>query len=202
MYTIQKDETKSTAFVIDHFWKIFVTNLTALCQNKLSTYRYLCLHVVRDVQMKMVQWLIIRMQHRLLVYRGPDGIVGHQARRFLIALGVASSFRCFVVYLQQQQQQPFYRVSRYQKKHSPTHTYHHHQPSFIDFLCPLRSTASSPFNLHAWQFFAQPISKSSLVDLWVSNPPLHTPHISSPNHYRLFTTHAHTITTCFAVVPR
>jgi len=55
MYTIQKDETKSTAFVIDHFWKIFVTNLTALCQNKLSTYRYLCLHVVRDVQMKMVQ---------------------------------------------------------------------------------------------------------------------------------------------------
>jgi len=34
------------------------------------------------------------------------------------------------------------------------------------------------------------------------HPPLHTPYISSPNHYLLFAAHAHTITTCFAVVPR
>jgi len=34
------------------------------------------------------------------------------------------------------------------------------------------------------------------------HPPLHTPYISSPNHYLLVATHAHTITTCFGVVPR
>jgi len=33
-------------------------------------------------------------------------------------------------------------------------------------------------------------------------PPLHTPCISSPNHCRLFVTHAHTMTTCSAAVPR
>jgi len=33
-------------------------------------------------------------------------------------------------------------------------------------------------------------------------PPLHTPYISSPNYCHLFAAHAHTITTCFAVVPR
>ena len=33
-------------------------------------------------------------------------------------------------------------------------------------------------------------------------PPLHTPHISSPNYYLLFTTYASTITTCFVAVPR
>jgi len=36
---------------------------------------------------------------------------------------------------------------------------------------------------------AQPMSKSSLVNLLVWNHPLHTPHISSPNHCLLFTTH-------------
>ena len=35
------------------------------------------------------------------------------------------------------------RVSRYQKKHSPTHTYPDHQPSFISFFHLLRSIASS-----------------------------------------------------------
>jgi len=33
-------------------------------------------------------------------------------------------------------------------------------------------------------------------------PPLHTPYISSPNHCLLFAAHAHTITTCSAVVLR
>jgi len=46
--------------------------------------------------------------------------------------------------------------------------------------------------------FVQPLSKSSLV--W--NPPFHAPYICSPNHCLLFATHAHTIATCFAVVPR
>jgi len=55
---------------------------------------------------------------------------------------------------------PFYcplsgttRVSQYQKKHSPTHTYPDHQSSFICFLHLLWSIASSLFNLRAWQSF-------------------------------------------------
>jgi len=53
----------------------------------------------------------------------------------------------------QQQQQPFYdplsvttRVSRYQKKHSPTHHPDHH-PIFISFFHLPRSIASSLFKL-------------------------------------------------------
>jgi len=48
--------------------------------------------------------------------------------------------------------------------------------------------------------FAQPLSMSSLVYLLVWSPPPHIPYISSPNQYLLFTTHAHTIATCLAVV--
>jgi len=44
------------------------------------------------------------------------------------------------------------RVSRYQKKHSPTHNPDHH-PIFISFFHLLRSIASSVFKLHAWQSF-------------------------------------------------
>jgi len=50
--------------------------------------------------------------------------------------------------------------------------------------------------------FTQYLSKFSLVYLLSWHPPLHTPYISSPNHCHLFATHAHTIATCFAVVPR
>jgi len=46
------------------------------------------------------------------------------------------------------------RVSRYQKKHSPTHTYRGHQSSLICVLHLLESMASSLFNLHAWQSFS------------------------------------------------
>jgi len=58
----------------------------------------------------------------------------------------------------QQQQQPFYgplsgttRVSRYQKKHSPTH--HPDHPNFISFFHLPWSIASSLFKLRAWQSF-------------------------------------------------
>jgi len=58
-----------------------------------------------------------------------------------------------------QQQQPFYGplsgttwVSRYQKKHSPTHHPDHH-PIFISFFHLPQFTASSLFNLRAWQSF-------------------------------------------------
>ena len=44
-------------------------------------------------------------------------------------------------------------VSRYQQKHSPTHTYPDHQSSFVCFLHLLRPMASSLFNLHVWQSF-------------------------------------------------
>ena len=49
--------------------------------------------------------------------------------------------------------------------------------------------------------FPQSLSKFSLVSLLAWHPPLHAPYISSPNHCLLLATHAHTIATCFAVVP-
>jgi len=48
--------------------------------------------------------------------------------------------------------------------------------------------------------FAQPLSMSSLVYLLDWSPPPHIPYISSPNQCLLFTAHAHTVATCFAVV--
>ena len=48
--------------------------------------------------------------------------------------------------------------------------------------------------------FPQFLSKFSLVYLLAWHPPLHTPYISSPNNYLLFTSHARTISTCFTVV--
>jgi len=44
------------------------------------------------------------------------------------------------------------QVSRYQKKHSPTH-HPDHQPIFISFFHLPRSIASSLFKLRAWQSF-------------------------------------------------
>jgi len=46
------------------------------------------------------------------------------------------------------------------------------------------------------------VSKFSLVCLLALHPPLRTPYISSSSHSLLFAAHAHTIATCFAVVPR
>jgi len=50
--------------------------------------------------------------------------------------------------------------------------------------------------------FSQCLFKFSLAYLLAWHPPLHTPYISSPNHCLLFAVHAHTIATCFAVVPK
>ena len=113
-----------------------------------------------------------------------------------------SVYVCCYIMLQQQQQSlsgPLsrtVRVSRYQKKHSPTHHLDNH-PVFISFFRLPRSTASSLFKLCAW-LFAQPLSTSSLV--W--SPPPHIPYISLPSQCLLFATYAHTITACFAVVSR
>ena len=115
--------------------------------------------------------------------------------------------------LQQQQQQQFHShllgttwVSRYQEKHSPTHIYYDHQPSFV--------TASSIYyDPQHKQYSNQSICKldslctTSLQVLFGPLPLGIEPStsysiISSPNRYFLFTTHSLTDATCFAVVPR
>jgi len=80
------------------------------------------------------------------------------------------TFRHHLKTRQQQQQWPFYgplsgttRVSRYQKKHSPTHHRNHH-PIFISFFHLQWSIASSLFKLRAWQ------SSFSRLTIWISNP--------------------------------
>ena len=94
------------------------------------------------------------------------------------------------------------RVSRYQKKHSPTHTHCGHQSSLSAFSI-YYDPWHPPYSIHVlYNLFAQSLSKFSLVYLLTWYPPLHTPYISSPNHCLLFTAHAHTITTCSAVVLR
>ena len=60
------------------------------------------------------------------------------------------------------------RVSWYQKKHSPTHTYRGHQSSLICFIHLLRSMASSLFNLapstsYCIHFFTQSLSSFHFI---------------------------------------
>jgi len=98
--------------------------------------------------------------------------------------------------------QPFYSsldfvrdnpVSRYQKKHSLTHTYCGHQLYLICFTIycdPWHPPCSLTVFFH------------KLCPSLAWHPPLHSPYISSHNHCLLFAAHAHTIATCFAVVPR
>jgi len=93
-------------------------------------------------------------------------------------------------------------VIRYQKKHSPTHTYRGHQIS-VSASSIYYDPWHPPYSIHVlYSLFPQSLFEFSLVYLMAWHPPLHTPYISSPNHYLLFVAHAHTITTCFAVVPR
>ena len=80
---------------------------------------------------------------------------------------------------------------------------HSHQSwsSIIPYVLPPSITIHGIFPV---QFMCLTISlqKLSLVYLLAWHLPLHTPYISSRNHCLLFTAHVHTITTCFAVVPR
>ena len=94
------------------------------------------------------------------------------------------------------------QVSQYQKKHSPTHTHRGHQIS-ISASSIHYDPWHPPYSIDAlYSLFPQSLSKFSLVYLLAWHPPLHTPDISSPNHYLLFAAHAHTVATCFAVVLR
>jgi len=91
-------------------------------------------------------------------------------------------------------------VNQYQKKHYPL-------TSLVAINHPLSASSIyyDPWHPHCSTYmpdslFPQSLSMFSLVLAW--HPPLHTPYISSPNHCLLFTEHAHTITTGFAVVPK
>jgi len=88
------------------------------------------------------------------------------------------------------------------EENSPTCTYCGHQSSLICFIHLILSMAFSLFNPRAWESFPHSLSKFSFVYLLAWHPAFHTPYISSPNRCLLFATHAHTIATCFAVVPR
>ena len=92
------------------------------------------------------------------------------------------------------------RVGWYQKKHSLTHTHPDHQTSFINFLHLLWNPPCSVYVFNSP--FPQPLLRSSLVFLLVWDAILHTPYISLPSRHHLSATHSHTITACFAVVPR
>ena len=93
------------------------------------------------------------------------------------------------------------RVSRYQKKHSLTHTYHGYQSSLSAFSI-YYDPWHPPYLIHVlYSLSPQSLSNFSLVILLAWHPPLHTPYISSPNYCPLFATHTHTMANCFAVVP-
>jgi len=89
------------------------------------------------------------------------------------------------------------------EEYSPTHTY---------VVVINRPLSASSIYCDPWHppcsiqppdnLFPQSLSKFSLVYLLAWHPPVHTPYISSPNHCLLYATHAPTIATCFAVVPR
>jgi len=99
--------------------------------------------------------------------------------------------------------------------HSPNSNVHEMSPATFTSTClPVinRPLSASSIYYDPWyphcsihvpdSLFPQSLSKFSLVYLFAWHPPLHSPHISSSKHCLLFATHAHTIATCFAVVPR
>ena len=91
------------------------------------------------------------------------------------------------------------RVSQYQKKRSPTRHPDHH-PIFISFFHLPQSIASSLFKLHASQSFCT-TSLHVLLGLPLGLEPSTSYSIHSfTQSVSSFTTHAHTITTCFVVV--
>ena len=76
--------------------------------------------------------------------------------------------------------------------------------SVIPYLLPPSTTIHSilPVQFTCLTVFFHNLSKFSLVYFLAWHPQLHTPYIFSPKHFLLFATHAHTIATCFAAVPR
>jgi len=92
-------------------------------------------------------------------------------------------------------------MSRYQKKHSPTH-HPDHDAVFISFFHLLRSIASCLFKLRAWQSFCT-TSFHVLFGLTLGLEPFTSYSIDFfTQSMLLLTTHARIIATCFAVVSR
>ena len=109
------------------------------------------------------------------------------------------------------QQRWFSRLYRAFTTHTHTHTHTRthtnrfmagHQSSLICFIQLLWSMASSLFNLHVWRSFST-ISLQVFFGLPLGLAPStsYSIHLFT-NHCLLFAAHAHTIATCFAVVPR
>jgi len=101
-----------------------------------------------------VKWNSIR-----LLYVSILPATSHNASLYFSILLLPLMCNLFATGGHKVQQQPFYgplsgttRVSRYQKKHSPTHHPNHH-PFFISFFHLPQSIASSLFKLRAWQSF-------------------------------------------------
>jgi len=87
------------------------------------------------------------------------------------------------------------------RKHSPTHTYCGHRSSHICFLHLLSIHSLLPVQLMCLTVFFHNLFPSFFGLPLGLAPSLYTPYISSSNNCLLFAAHAHTITTCFAVVP-
>jgi len=90
------------------------------------------------------------------------------------------------------------RVSQYQNKHLPTHTYHGHQSSLllhpsnaIHGILPVQFMHLTVFTISLQVFFEQPLGLAPSTSYSIH---FFTQSLS------FFATHAHTITTCFAVV--
>ena len=82
-----------------------------------------------------------------------------------------------------------------------------HLPTILIIIQSLSASSSTmidslPCSNYMFGNLCEHVSTSSLAYLLVWSPPSHIPYISSPNPCLLFGTHAHTIATCFAVVPR
>ena len=91
-------------------------------------------------------------------------------------------------------------MSRYQKKHSPTH-HPHHQSSNLYLLLPSTTIHSILLvQITCLAIFLHNLFPCPLVYLLVWSSPPHIPYISSLSQCLLFAAHAHTIATCFAVV--
>ena len=71
------------------------------------------------------------------------------------------------------------RLSRYQKKQSPTHTHRGHQSALTAFSI-YYDPWHPPFSIHMlYGLFTQSLSKFSLVYLLAWYPPLHTPYMQT-----------------------
>ena len=174
---------KPSTPIYTHFFALFVPLYTARIYRhkkcKKSAPLYMCC-IYGSVYRALAQLFRVRVTHSV-----PNAnLHTHTHNRFTAVWNLSGTTQ----------------VSRYQKKHSPTHTHRGHQSSQSAFSIYYEPW-HPPYSMHVLcSLFTQSLSNFSLVYLLAWYPPLHTPYISLPNHYLLFAAHAHTIATCSAVV--